>query len=188
MACINQYSVDALGYSNFNENIEKFSGLPRPAKWLGNKKIKTLIEKFSNILNFAWTFCFAYVYFFIIALRFIFSLKGRSRYGINIKNVDNLVLGVAPRSVFVFKSRTRLRAQGHLVVLQHKRRIPARLNTGDTFGGVVGGRIRGRRIGDRPGHRLFVRRHDGPGAGADLRPQRLQLADGHRPDPRHGRA
>lgn len=104
MACINQYSFDALGYSNFNENIEKFSGLPRPAKWLGNKKIKTLIEKFSNILNFAWTFCFAYVYFFIIALRFIFSLKGRSRYGINIKNVDNLVLGVAPRSVFVFKS------------------------------------------------------------------------------------
>ena len=41
---------------------------------------------------------------------------------------------------------------------------------------------------DRAGHRLQLRRHDRPGAGADLRAHRLQLADGHRPGPRHGRA
>ena len=41
---------------------------------------------------------------------------------------------------------------------------------------------------DPAGHRLFVRGHDRPRAGADFRAYRLQLADGHRPDPRHGGA
>ena len=41
---------------------------------------------------------------------------------------------------------------------------------------------------DRSGHRLFIRRHDRQGAGAPVRADRLQLADGHRPDPGHGGA
>ena len=104
MACINQFSFDALGYRHFNENIDKFSGLPRPAKWLGNKKLKSFLGKFSNILNIIWRFFFAYVYFSIIALRYIFALKEGRGHGFNKKYVDHLLLGAAPRSVFVFSS------------------------------------------------------------------------------------
>ncbi len=104
MACINQYSFDALGYQYFNENIDSFAGIPRPAKWIGNKIIKLFAKKIANILNFIWSYFFAYVYFSVIAFRYAFTLKGSERKCLNGKYVDDLLFGAAPRSVFVFGS------------------------------------------------------------------------------------
>lgn len=103
-ACINQYSFDALGYKYFNENIDRFSGLPRPAKWLGSEKLKFFLGNFSSILNITWRFFFAYVYFFAISLRYIFASKGKNLHGNSKKYADNLLLGTGPRSIFVFNS------------------------------------------------------------------------------------
>lgn len=101
MACINQYSFDSIAYIYFKENIDKFSGLPRPAKWLGDKKLNKLFRIFSKPLNFFWKFLFAYLFFFFLLLRFAISANGNYSFD---NRVKNLFLGVAPRSLSVFKS------------------------------------------------------------------------------------
>ena len=103
-ACINQYSFDSVAYIYFNENIDNFSGIPRPAKWLGDKKLNKLFKIFSKQINFAWKFLFAYLFFTFLIFRY-FLLKNK-KYHLNprYKKFKNLFFGIAPRSVSVFKS------------------------------------------------------------------------------------
>lgn len=99
MACRNHYSFDSLGYIYFNEDIDKFSGIPRPAKWIKNEKLKGSFKKCSRLISAAWRYIFAYFYFLLKFISYIIKAKKRVP-----PEVRNLLFSPASRSVAVFNA------------------------------------------------------------------------------------
>ena len=99
MACRNHHSFDSLGYIYLNEDIDQFSGMPRPAKWIKKENIKKWLKKYSKAANTIWRYIFAYFYFSIKSILYITKAKNRES-----PEIENLLFAPAPRSVAVFNA------------------------------------------------------------------------------------
>lgn len=100
-AASNHYSFDELAYKFFEEDIDDFCGIPRPAKWLKkNRRLRKLFKNAGWWVRLFWRHCLAYLFYFRCFLSYFFGKKPFDSCGWMSSN-KVLSLAICSRSVAV---------------------------------------------------------------------------------------